>query len=106
LDSQGRLPFEKTKEQEESASPRFKVTLGIMPDYLYDGRGVKVEGVVKDKPAEKAGIRAGDVILSIGENLTPDMTAYMKALAIYQKGDTAAVKLLRNGQELVVQVEF
>lgn len=106
LDSQGRLPFEKTKEQDEGTTPRFKVTLGIMPDYLYDGKGVKVEGVVKDKPAEKAGIRAGDVILSIGENPTPDMTAYMKALAAYQKGETATVKLLRNGQEIVLQVEF
>lgn len=106
LDSQGRLPFEKTRDQEEDTTPRFKVTLGIMPDYLFDGKGVKVEGVVKDKPAEKAGLRAGDVILSIGDHLTPDMTAYMKALASYQKGDNAAVKILRNGQELILRVEF
>lgn len=106
LDSQGRLPFEKTRDQEEDTTPRFKVTLGIMPDYLFDGKGVKVEGVVKDKPAEKAGLRAGDVIVSIGDHLTPDMTAYMKALASYQKGDNAAVKILRNGQELILRVEF
>ncbi|MCX7650156.1 MAG: M28 family peptidase [Flavobacteriales bacterium] len=106
LNNQGRLPFEKTRDQEDTPTPRFKVTLGIMPDYLYDGKGIRVEGVVPGKPADKAGLRGGDIILAIGAHETPDMTTYMKALASFEKGDTTPVRVLRNGAEQVMEVEF
>ena len=37
-----------------TATPKFKVTLGIMPDYLYDGKGLRIDGVTKNKTAAKS----------------------------------------------------
>lgn len=101
-----RLIYVKTKDEDDSNKPRFKVTLGIVPDYMYDGTGVRADGVSEGKPAFAAGILAGDVILSIGGFETPDMTAYMKALGQFSKGDTADVKVMRKGKEMVVKVTF
>lgn len=106
LNDQGRLQFERTQEADNTPAPRFKVTLGIIPDYMFDGRGVRVEGVQKGKPAEKAGLRSGDIIQAIGDHPTPDMPAYMKALSHFNPGDKTTLKIERLGQELTLSVVF
>ena len=65
LDDNGKLPFRKTK-NESQESPRFKVSLGVIPDYLYDGKGMRIDGVSSGRPAEKAGFtREAGVLPSI-----------------------------------------
>lgn len=59
--------------------------LGIIPDYLYDGTGLRVDGVDEGKTAAMAGIKKGDIILAIGDYQVADIMAYMKALAAFQK---------------------
>jgi hypothetical protein len=58
-----RLTFQKTKSAEQQTVPSFTVTLGVMPDYIYGGPGVKLDGVTEDRPAAKAGIKAGDIVI-------------------------------------------
>lgn len=53
LDDNGELAFKKTKNESDDV-PRFKVTLGVVPDYLYDGEGMRIDGVSEEKPAQKA----------------------------------------------------
>ncbi len=48
LDDNGELAFRKTKNESDSA-PRFKVTLGVVPDYMFDGEGMRIDGVSEDK---------------------------------------------------------
>ena len=55
LDNNGKLPFRKTKNESEEV-PRFKVGLGVIPDYLFDGKGMRIDGISEDKPAQKAGL--------------------------------------------------
>jgi hypothetical protein len=105
LDGQPVLAFTRTKE-DSSTRIAFKVTLGIMPDYLYEGKGVRVDGVTDGRPASKAGILKGDVILGINELKTEDMQQYMKALGAFKKGDEVTVKLLRGTKETTVQAVF
>ena len=106
LPAHGRLQFRKTSSADASASPRFKVTLGIMPDYFYEGEGVKVDGVTENKPAAKAGVLKGDILLQLGDFPLGDMQAYMKALSYHRKGQTVPLQLLRAGQRMDVQVTF
>jgi hypothetical protein len=106
LDGRGRLVFTKTEEENAQATPRFKVTLGVVPDYMYSGKGMRIDGVTEGKPAAKAGLQAGDVVLRIGAIEVADMMGYMKALAQFNKGDTAKVTVLRKGKELTVDVTF
>jgi S1-C subfamily serine protease len=85
---------------------RFKVTLGIMPDYTFNGSGVRVDGIVDGKTAQKAGIKTGDVLVQLGDNKFSDMQTYMEALSKFNKGDAAKVKLKRGNEELSFDVVF
>ncbi|MEZ4771747.1 MAG: M28 family peptidase [Bacteroidia bacterium] len=106
LDSEGELPFTKTKEENNQNAPRFTVTMGIMPDYTFDGEGLKIDGVSEGKPAQKAGIQAGDIVLKLGEYPIRDMQSYMQALSIFKRGEKTSVILLREGKELELDLEF
>jgi Zn-dependent M28 family amino/carboxypeptidase len=105
INEEPKLAFTRTKE-DTTSRVSFKVTLGIMPDYLFDGKGVKVDGVTDGKPASKAGIKRGDVIVQMGELKTEDMTSYMKALSHFKKGESTKVKVLHDGKEEEKEVTF
>ena len=77
-----------------------------MPDYTFEGKGVGVDGVTEGKPASKAGIKRGDIILQLGEIKTDDMQAYMKALSKFNKGDTTKVRVLRDKKEEEFDITF
>ena len=101
-----KLAFTKTRETQTTTSARFSVTMGIMPDYTFNGIGVRVDGVSDNKPAQKAGLKTGDVILSIGDFKTSSLEGYMQVLGKFKKGDKATVTYARNGQTLSSAVEF
>ena len=103
--TQPKLTFSKTREQQVS-SARFSVTLGIMPDYTYNKGGVKVDGVSDGKPAKKAGLQAGDVILQLGDFPVSDVESYMGALGKFKAGDKTTVKVKRGKEEKVFAISF
>jgi len=106
LNDDGKLPFTKTEEVNTQDTPRFKVTLGVVPDYLFDGKGMRIDGLTDGKPAANAGLKVGDVVVKLGAIDVADMMGYMKALAQFNKGDTAKVKVLRAGKEVETDVTF
>lgn len=105
LDGGEKLVFQSTKD-EESNTPRFTVSLGVMPDYLYDGKGLLVADVSADKPAIKAGLLKGDIVVQLGDSTVTDMMSYMRALSVFSKGDKARVVVDRKGEKKEFQVEF
>ena len=105
LNNNGELAFRKTKNESDDA-PRFKVTLGVIPDYMFDGKGMKIDGVSEDKPAQKAGIQKGDIVIQLGEFEVNDMMGYMKALSKFEKGNTTIAKIIRKGETIEVEVTF
>jgi aminopeptidase YwaD len=106
LDDKGKLQFVKTKDDTNENAPRFKVTLGVIPDYSFEGRGMRIDGVSDGKPAFNAGMKSGDVVIKIGDLKVEDMGTYMKALGAFEKGQKAKVIILRGGQEQEVEVTF
>lgn len=105
LDDNGKLPFRKTKNESEEV-PRFKVGLGVIPDYLFDGKGMRIDGVSEDKPAQKAGLQKGDIVVKLGDSLVTDMMSYMRALATYDTGDKTKVVVKRGDEEVEAEIEF
>lgn len=101
-----KLSFTKTKEPDMGDSPRFTVTLGIMPDYTYSGTGLRVDGIISGKIAEHAAMLAGDVITAIGEYKVTDIYNYMKALSRFKKGDSTTVQFLRGAKTQTVSIVF
>lgn len=105
-DTQPKLAYLTTKSKSMGGSRSFKVTMGVMPSYSSKAAGLKVDGVSEGKPAQKAGILAGDIIIQIGELSIKDIESYMDALGKFEKGQTVPVKLLRAEKEMTVNVTF
>jgi len=103
---QDKLAFAKTRETQTTTSARFSVSMGIMPDYTYAGIGVHVDGVTDGRPAQKAGIQKGDVLIQLGDHPIGTVEAYMQALGKFKKGDKAKVKYKRGEAVTETEVQF
>ncbi len=102
----GKLAFTKTREQQMGTSSRFSVTMGIMPDYTYSGAGVRVDGVSDGRPAQKAGLKAGDIVVQLGDYKINSVESYMQGLGKFKKGDATKVKVKRGTEELTFDIAF
>lgn len=102
----GKLVFTKTRETQTSSRSGFSVTMGIMPDYTFAGTGVRADGISEGKPAQKAGLKAGDVIIRLGDYTITSLDNYMQALGKFKKGDTTKVKFTRGAVTMEATVEF
>lgn len=67
-------------------------------------RGAIVGGIERASPAERAGVRLGDVIVAIGGRAVADLTATLNAIADVPPGKTVEVKVLRRNQEVTLPV--
>ena len=105
-DNKAKLVFTKTRETQSFTSTRFNVTLGIMPDYTFSGNGIRVDGVSDGKPAQKAGIKTGDIIIQLGDNNITSMESYMQSLGKFKKGETTKVKVKRGNDTIESTVQF
>jgi hypothetical protein len=106
IDDRGKIVFTKTKDEDSRKAPKYSVTLGVIPDYMYDGKGMRIDGVREDRPAQKAGIVANDIVIKIGEHEVADMMGYMEVLGKFKKGDKALVKVKRGVEVLELVVTF
>ncbi|MCS6831230.1 MAG: M28 family peptidase [bacterium] len=77
-----------------------RVYVGTIPDYSEDVKGMRISGVREGSPAQKAGLRSGDVIVRFGEQKVESIYDYMDALNRYKPGDTVTIVVLRNGEEV------
>lgn len=100
-----KMTFLKTRNT-EAGTRKYKVTMGVMPDYAFDGKGMRIDGVTAGKPAEKAGLLRGDVVIKLGEKKVESTMDYMKGLSNFNKGDTVEITVLRDGKEIKLMVTF
>jgi len=80
--------------------------MGVMPDYSFEGPGMRIDGVTDQKPAFKAGILKGDVVISVNGVPIKDVMGYMGELSKYKKGDTVDVEVERNKSRSIFKVQF
>ena len=99
------LTFQKTKDT-SNIHRSFSITLGVMPDYLYDKKGMKIDKVREGKVAFNSGFLDGDIVIKMDTIQIEDMMSYMEALGKFKKGDSIVVRVIRNNKELDLQVTF
>lgn len=97
--------FTKTK-QKSVGRVRFKVTMGIMPDYSFTDGGLRIDGVSDGRPAMKAGLKGGDIITQLGEFEIRGIQTYMEALGEFEEGQKVEVTVLRDGEEMTMPLTF
>jgi serine protease Do len=73
---------------------------------LPDQNGELIDDVMAGTPAEKAGLKSGDVIVAFNGKEVSDAHSLMLSVAECSPGSLATVKLLRNGRTNVVTVKL
>jgi len=68
-------------------------------------RGVLVQAIESKSPAQAAGLKAGDIILTLGDRPVPSRQAYEKLVKNYAAGETLTMKLWRNAKNVSVKVK-
>ena len=90
---------------EEVAAPKQpqsqrRASLGTMPDFAFEGPGVRVQQVMAGSAAEKAGVLAGDVLVAFDGEPVTDLRTYSGLLKARAPGDEVEVTVLRGEEEV------
>jgi aminopeptidase YwaD len=103
-----RLVFQEAgPKSQPAASRRFKVTLGIMPDFTASGiKGLRADAVMPDRPAARAGMKKGDIIVAMDGKPVNDIYEYMNRLADFHSGQRISMEILRGGSKQILIVEL
>jgi hypothetical protein len=88
-----------------ASSTGSQVYLGSVPD-MSAGTvpGLKLTGVRAESPAEKGGLKAGDIIIEFGGAKVTDLQSYSDALYAHKPGDQVKVVFLRDGKQMETTV--
>lgn len=83
-----------------------RVWVGTIPDFAGEVDGYKLGGVTDGSPADKAGLKAGDIITSFGGKKISNIYDFTYAIGSYVPGDKVEVIVLRNEEEIKVEIEL
>ncbi len=81
-----------------------RVYLGTIPDYATEVKGVKLSGVRPASPAEKGGLKGGDVLIEFAGQKIANIYDYTYALDAARIGQPLKVKVQREGKEIELSV--
>ncbi|NGP77407.1 M28 family peptidase [Balneolaceae bacterium YR4-1] len=82
------------------------VTMGVTPDYGFSGKGMRITGVSGGGPADRAGLKSGDVIIRLADTELEDIYTYMEVLNTLEEGEQTTVTVLRDGEEQTIDIRF
>ena len=83
-----------------------RVSTGSVPDFAYQGEGVKIGSVIPSSAGDKAGLRAGDVIVKFDGTKTPTLRVYSDLLKKHKPNEVVTITVLRNGKEKVIKLKL
>lgn len=82
----------------------FRVYLGTIPNYSDTNDGLLLDGVRDDSPAAKAGLKAGDKIVKIGNREVKNVYDYTYALGELKAGQEYSIEVMRGGERLMLKI--
>ncbi len=84
----------------------FRVYVGTVPDYASQVDGLKITGVTEGSPAQKGGLKGGDIIIKFGGKKIANIYDYTYALGEFSPGDIVDVIVKREDKEVTLKVEL
>ena len=106
-DDPARMEFVKPKASDTSLpapSPGAMPYLGLMPDYAFEGQGVRLDAVGPGSPADKAGLKEGDVIRKVNGAKIEDVKEYSALFFKLKPGDEMKLEIERNRVPMELKV--
>ncbi len=92
---------------QRSRGGSLKITFGIMPDFAgLENRGLRIDAVTKGKPAEKAGMKKGDIITAVDGKKVGSIHDYMSRLQSLEIGQTVLVDIIRGEKNTVLIIQL
>ncbi|HKY06519.1 MAG TPA: PDZ domain-containing protein, partial [Blastocatellia bacterium] len=82
----------------------FRVYLGTVPNYSDQSDGMKLDGVRPESPAERAGLKAGDVVVKLGKWPIKNVYDYTYALGEIRPDEEIDVVIRRDGREMTLKL--
>ncbi len=82
------------------------IYFGSRPNYAFDGEGVKLDGVNEGSPADKAGLRGGDIVVKFGGLDVKDVESYMAAMSTRKPGEEVEVVVKRGEKEVTLKAKL
>jgi aminopeptidase YwaD len=80
-----------------------RVSLGVVPDFATIPNGLRITGTVGGSPAEKAGLKDGDVLTKIGDKTIKNLFDLSQCLKEHNTGDEVIIIFVRDGKERKVK---
>ena len=99
-----RPTFQKVADEGVGERRGFKVRTGVIPEFGYDGPGLKLSGVSGGSPADKAGLKAGDIVVRFGTREIRNIYDYMYGLGDHKAGETVVLTVHRGKETLEILV--
>lgn len=87
-----------------AGGPRRRVSVGTIPDFNHSGEGVLIAGVIPGSPAEKAGLKKGDLLVEVDGTPVDDLAQYAAVLKEHAPGDEIPLVIVRDSSRLTVRV--
>ena len=89
---------------EQGSRGTLRAYLGTIPDYTTEDVGVKLSGVVTGGPADKAGLKGGDVIVKFGTKKIENIYDFTYSLDAVKIGQPVEVVVMRDGKQVKLKV--
>jgi Zn-dependent M28 family amino/carboxypeptidase len=80
------------------------VSLGTLPDYAYEGKGMRINDTRAGGPADKAGLKSGDIIIKLSDKSVENIYDFMNVLRQCQPGIETTVRVIRSEKEIDIKI--
>ncbi|MEP7235108.1 MAG: M28 family peptidase [Ignavibacteriota bacterium] len=97
-----RIAFTIVPEDTSKRTGTFHVYVGGVPDYGYDGEGLKISDITPGSPADKAGLKAEDIVIKFAEIEIKNIYDYTRALGQFKPDDVVEFKVKRGKDILTI----
>ncbi len=104
--SKDELPFVEAPGEQRQSMTLNGPTLGVLPDYGFEGMGMRITGTNPGQPAQNAGLQSGDIIVALSDTPLEDIYGYMGALNTLEVGQKTTITIIRDGVEQTLELQL